>query len=360
MLIHLLCVLGVSAAVCATLVSGRRLHINITGDHLGRGSHKTHEGIVPRVGGIAVLMGTLAGLALATPHLYPSAATSLWVLVSGSFLIFGVGLIEDLTHAVLPGLRYVACLFGALLVSLANGAFGVTSTGIDWIDGLLAITAFSVLFFVFAVAGVTHAFNLIDGQNGLCAGYSVITLVALGLAAGLTGQATIAVLCEILIAANIGFLVFNFPKGRLFLGDAGAYLNGALIAMLTVMVVEEAGHASPWFAVTVLIYPITETFFTIFRRMRSGKPFYVADCHHLHHLVARHLHRRGNRLEKSPSIVSLGLSAPVVLSAPFLAGNTTGLIILSLAYIFSYSAIYHRLSQNERFYEAVEHAGAPE
>ena len=180
------------------------------------------------------------------------------------------------------------------------------------------------LFFVFAVAGVTHAFNLIDGQNGLCAGYSIITLLALGLSAGLTGQATIAVLCEILIAANIGFLAFNFPKGRLFLGDSGAYLNGALIAMLTVVVVEGAIDTSPWFAITILVYPITETLYTIFRRLRSGKPFYVADCHHMHHLFARHLNRHGSRIERMPALLPLGMAAPIVLSRTILDGQHGG------------------------------------
>lgn len=343
MLIHLLAVLGLSASICMALVVTRPIHIAVTGDHRGRGQHKTHEGTIPRVGGIAVFLGAVFGLALASPYLYPSAASTLWILLAAASIIFCIGLLEDLTHAVLPWLRYAACLFGAFIFSTANNLFGITSAGFPPIDALLTIPFASAIFFIFAVAGVTNAFNLIDGQNGLCAGYTVMVLMALGIAAGLNGQATNAVLCEIMIAANLGFLVFNFPIGRIFLGDSGAYLNGAVVAIISVMIVEASSTASPWFAVLVLIYPITETVFTMARRVRSGHRFYSADCYHLHHVLARFAASKGWRIAKYPAIMPLALAAPSLFLAPFVMNSGPALIAGASAYAIAYFLAYTRL-----------------
>lgn len=348
MVAHLFIVIFCSGVLAGGIVFGRRWHLRLTGDRAQDGDHKMHTGVVPRVGGIAVFVSMMLGVALVTPLLYPEASTTYWVLLGSTSLIFGIGLIEDLTRAVVPVIRYSACIVAALIFSLAQEQFGISAVSVPLIDAALGVTPVSMLFFAFAVAGMSHAANLIDGENGLCTGFSLLAFVALGITAGLTGQATIAILCEIAVAANLGFLLFNFPSGRLFLGDGGAYFNGALIAILAVMVVEGSPSVSPWFAVLLLSYPITETLFTMYRRLRTGRPFYQPDSEHLHHLMQRFVSNRGMGLARYSAVLPLALAAPFVLGAPFILGATATLVAYSGIYFALYLGVYTALSVRAR------------
>lgn len=340
-----LTVLLVSAGCTAALIFGERWHIRISGDTASEARHKVHAGTVPRVGGVAVYVAGLSGLALLSPILPDVTAKILWMLWGCLTIIFLVGLIEDLTRAVSPALRYIAALGAALLFSIAHDGYGISSVGISPLDTPLNLSWIRIGFFAFAVASLSHGFNLIDGQNGLCAGVSILTFVALAITAEKTGQAPLASLSWIMAIANLGFLLFNFPFGRIFIGDGGAYFNGAVAAVITVFVVQGSDTASPWVAILLLVYPVWETLFSMARRRYAGTPFYLADDRHLHHLAARSLQRRRPGRRSYAALPMLMVVAPFVLAAPFVFDRTAAVLALIAVFVGIYSLTYLWLSR---------------
>jgi UDP-N-acetylmuramyl pentapeptide phosphotransferase/UDP-N-acetylglucosamine-1-phosphate transferase len=354
---QLLPVFAVSLGCAGALIVARRWHIRLTGDVAGSSTHKIHEGTVPRVGGVAVYTAGLTGLALMSKGLPDVTAKIVWMMWGCMTIVFLAGLVEDLTRAVPAAVRYVAALVAALLFSLAHDRYGISSVGISHFDLPLNSTVIRVAFFAFAVASLAHAFNLIDGQNGLCGGVSVLVFIALGLTAGRTGQSTLATLSYTMAAANLGFLVFNFPFGRIFLGDGGAYFNGAIAAVLTVFVVQGSSLVSPWLAILILVYPVWETLFSMARRLRARQPFYSPDDDHLHHRMMRlGQNRRGGRLARYASAPILAVVGGFSLLAPRIAESTPQILTAVAVAVGLYLLAYRLLRAHTRA-EAVADGG---
>ncbi len=347
---QLLPVFAVSAACAAALILARRWHIGLTGDVAGSSTHKVHTGTVPRVGGVAVYAAGLTGLALMSRTLPDVTAKVIWMMWGCLTIVFVAGLVEDLTRMVPAAARYVAALAAAALFSVAHDSYGILSIGISPFDQPLNSTIVRVAFFAFAVASLSHAFNLIDGQNGLCAGVSVLVFVALGITADRTGQQTLALLSYTMTAANLGFLVFNFPSGRLFLGDGGAYFNGAIAAVITVFVVQGSSSVSPWLALLILVYPVWETLFSMIRRARARRPFHEADSAHLHHLVADADFARLYGNGRYVAVPILLCVAPFALTAPLLREQAPALMAGIALFVGLYCLVYRALDRGSRRY----------
>lgn len=345
---QLLPVFTVSAMCAAALILAQRWHIGLTGDVAGSSTHKIHTGTVPRVGGTAVYAAGLTGLALMSRSLPDITAKVIWMMWGCMTIVFVAGLVEDLTRMVPAAVRYVAALAAAALFSLAHDSYGISSVGISPFDLPLNSTIVRVAFFAFAVASVSHAFNLIDGQNGLCGGVSLLVFIALGITADRTQQDTLAVLSYTMAAANLGFLVFNFPFGKLFLGDGGAYFNGAVAAVITVFVVQGSSRVSPWLAILVLVYPVWETLFSMIRRAFARRPFHQADNDHLHHLIADADFARQygkGRYVAAPILICF---APFALAAPLLREQTIALLAGIGIFVALYSLVYRALDRRSR------------
>lgn len=258
-----------AALTCTLILATNSLHIEYTGDATTGSAQKLHHNVVPRVGGVGIFVGLLLAC-LATAGFDQSLALKLLLLMACFAPVYLTGFAEDITKRVSPSSRYLAAALSGLLISTATD-LRITQVDVWGIDALLTIPVIGILFFVFAVASVSHAFNLIDGQNGLCAGITFISCVAICWQSHLYNLTLPMALSAICAAANLGFLLFNFPFGKIFLGDAGAYLNGSVVAVSTVQLIQGSGDLSPWYAVALLIYPIWETLFSMWRRIQSGK-----------------------------------------------------------------------------------------
>lgn len=244
------------------------------------GVQKVHLVPTPRIGGVAILAGLVAAYAAA------NGATS--DLLGGVLLAglpaFIFGLAEDITKRVSVRTRLLATMASGVCAFLITGA-RVTHADVPGIDALLAYTSVSVVFTAFAVAGVANAVNIIDGFNGLSSGTAVICLVALGIIANGCGDAELARVCFIVCSVTVGFFLVNFPFGKLFLGDGGAYLLGFLLAWLAVLLAYRNPSVSVWAPLLTVGYPIFETLFTILRRVRTRSHPGMPDSQHLHSLV---------------------------------------------------------------------------
>lgn len=259
-------------------------------DHDFDGPQKFHSRPVPRIGGLAIVGGVAAGCVALSVTLPGSVALSMSLLLCAA-PAFLAGLVEDLTKRVSPALRLAFTgLAAALAFWLIDAA--IARTAIPGLDTLVSYRAGSLLVTVFVVAGVANAVNIIDGLNGLASMCAVMILVSLAYVAFQVGDPLLGWLALAGVGAVLGFFVFNYPAGLIFLGDGGAYFLGFYIAELAILLLQRNPGVSPMFALLLCIYPVFETLFSIYRRKwLRGVPAGLPDGAHLHSLIYRRIMR---------------------------------------------------------------------
>jgi UDP-N-acetylmuramyl pentapeptide phosphotransferase/UDP-N-acetylglucosamine-1-phosphate transferase len=313
------------------------------------GIQKFHDIPTPRIGGVAIFLG------LAFAWLTSDAALQELfgpILIAGlPAFVFGVA--EDLTKRVSVRTRLLATMASGVFAWALTGT-SLTHIGISGIDFALTWIPFSVLFTAFAVGGVANSVNIIDGFNGLAGGTVAISLVALGLIAQGCGDLELARVCFIVCAVTVGFLMVNFPFGKLFLGDGGAYLLGFVLAWLAVTLANRNPGVSSWAPLLACAYPIFETVFTIARRVwartHPGQP----DSYHLHSLIniaisARLFpNLRGDLRNASVSPFSWVIAAiPAAFSVQF-ASRNMALVLCAVFSFMVYLSFYWIVSSSSR------------
>ncbi len=280
----------VAFMVGGLIVVSERWHGRYTGDTDLHKPQAMHKRAAPRVGGLAVVAGSLAGLLVLGPH--NMTLTWLWpALFVAALPVFVAGLLEDITKEIGSGKRLLAAFVSAGIAWWLLG--GVSRVGLSWADMILSNwPIISLLFTMVAVGGCTHALNIVDGMNGLAGMIATLMSVSLALVALQVQDIPIFLIATALASATMGFLVWNFPFGRVFLGDGGAYFLGFMLAELAVQLVVRNPGVSPFYALAVLFYPVFETLFSIWRRkFKRGVPVDQPDALHLHQLVFRRLVR---------------------------------------------------------------------
>ncbi|WP_374497429.1 MraY family glycosyltransferase [Vogesella indigofera] len=347
MLLILLVALFCSFVVGVLLVRFRHLHDRFSSDHDLGGVQKFHASPVPRIGGIPVMAGLAGGVLILA--LLTGEYLNLVLLVA-ALPAFVAGLAEDLTKKVGPLPRLLATFVAAGMGFWLLDA-GLSRLDVLGVDQLLRYHwGISLLFTVFAVGGIAHAINIIDGYNGLAGMVSVFIFIALAYVAFKVHDPQVMGLCFAATGAVLGFLVWNFPRGMIFAGDGGAYLIGFLIAELSVLLVTRNSQVSPWFPLLLVIYPVFETLFSIYRKkyLRGMSPG-LPDGLHLHMLVykrlvrwmvgsreARHMTRRNSMTSPYLWVLSSLSVAPAMLfwnNSPVLIG-CAGLFVLTYLYLY--------------------------
>jgi UDP-N-acetylmuramyl pentapeptide phosphotransferase/UDP-N-acetylglucosamine-1-phosphate transferase len=267
------------------IVRYSHLHAHLTADSDLSGVQKFHHIAVPRVGGIAVFFGVLLALGLRYFENTEVGYFGLLLIVS-ALPAFLSGVIEDLTKKVGVRIRLLATILSAGLAGYFLNAWlsNVQILGID--NLMLAYPFVAIAITCFAVGGVANSFNIIDGYNGLSAMVAIIILCGITYVAFQVGDFPIMISALAMIGALLGFLVWNYPRGLIFLGDGGAYFVGFWIAELSVLLTSRHTEVSKWFPLLLCFYPIFETLFTIYRRVilqrvHPGMP----DASHLHQLI---------------------------------------------------------------------------
>lgn len=342
--------------MCALLVLTQRWHGRHSLDHDLAGVQKIHAKPVPRIGGLGLAFGLL--IAVITGYLnggktYP---TTLLMLVCAA-PVFLAGLAEDLTKKIRVRTRLLASFASA---ALAIWILDVRFTNLDTIglDTLIQHPALSVLFTVFAVGGVTHSINIIDGLNGLAAGTVSIMLAGLAALAWMHGDILVMKLCLWGIASMVGFLLLNYPFGRIFLGDGGAYLAGFWLAQCGVLLVERNPGVSAWALMLVWIYPVWETVFSMYRRrVKDGVQTGQADSGHLHQLIYQRLRVRAQtHAQPRPEWLKHGMASATIWATVLgcqgiavLASNNTAITCAAVcAYATGYVWMHRQLKPSNR------------
>ena len=247
-------------------------------DH-GRGPQRIHYGHTPRVGGIAVFSGCCVAFLVFSPPLLGA-----FMLVC-AFPVFLIGVAEDLTNRVSALVRLLISILSAVLLAVGLDVV-ITDTGFQAFDSILQIQVLAVALSICAITAHCHAVNIIDGLNGLAAGSCVAALAAVAFLAARYGDTQLCMVAMGFLAPTAGFLLLNYPRGLLFLGDGGAYLLGAVVAALVIILPTRNPEVSSFASLLIVSYPIYETIRSYVRRsfsrtLASMQP----DDRHLHSRV---------------------------------------------------------------------------
>lgn len=331
----------VSFVISLLLIKFNDRHSHFSSDDDFHGAQKIHHEAVPRIGGVAVLMGLLFGfLSIGNEQTQ--------TLIVASLPLFTIGLIEDLTKKIPPIIRLLTALIAAG-IAVFSLDIAITSVDIGWIDdNLLRVSFLSLLLTIVMIGGVAHATNIIDGFNGLLLGYAMLASLVFLWVAFKVDDGVVASTVLALLGAILGLFLFNFPQAKIFTGDGGAYLIGFLLALIALLLIKNNSQISPWMPLLVLIYPVFETLFSIYRKkiLRGGSPF-IPDGIHLHLLlykrVANH-HFAGLSKhigDNATTSVLLGLLvAPFMLPAVFWWHSTVVMIAVIICFCVCYACIY--------------------
>jgi UDP-GlcNAc:undecaprenyl-phosphate/decaprenyl-phosphate GlcNAc-1-phosphate transferase len=331
------------------IIRFNHLHGEFSGDHDLSGPQKFHTASVPRIGGISIAIGVLAATLM---HLQANPAPAFEIiLLLCAIPTFAIGLTEDLTKIVSVRMRL---LFTALAAGLAVHYLGAQIPRLDipGIDYLFNFPLVAIVFTVFAITGLSNAYNIIDGFNGLSSMVGIITLLGLAYVSFIVGDILITYLSLMMASSIMGFFIWNYPKGFIFLGDGGAYLIGFWIALLSVLLVTRHSEISPWFALLINAYPILETLFTIYRRkIHQGKSPGQPDGIHFHTLIYRRILNPTNAANKDNWLSANAKTAPylwifssfAVVPAILLWKSTPSLITAIAVFILSYLWIYKKI-----------------
>jgi len=239
----------------------------------------SHTAPTPRVGGIAIAVGILSGALLSGDDIF---GLMLWTTLP----IFLIGLVEDLGPDTPPAVRLGVAAISAILAYMVIG-ISIERVDVGWADSLLAVGAVSIAFTVFASVGMTHAMNLVDGLNGLSSAVVAAIMVAFGAVAYKYGHTDLVVMNAVVCVAFLGFMCMNFPGGRIFLGDAGAYSVGHMIAWNAIILLAREPQVSAWGILLILLWPVLDTLFSMYRRVAAGHAVSRPDRLHFHHLLMR-------------------------------------------------------------------------
>lgn len=293
------CLAAFLSSWCAVLLLLRTqdLHGHLSLDATTGGPQKFHAVPTPRIGGAPILIGVLLA-AVVIGLLSPKGERGFIArLVLAGMPAFVGGLIEDLTKRVGVLQRLMLTMAAGALAAWLLGAV-IPRLALPGLDAALKWYPFAVFLTILAVAGLANAFNIIDGSNGLAGGTAVIVLLGLAGLALKVGDVLMLQTSLACAAAVLGFLYWNWPGGRIFLGDGGAYLLGFILADLSVQLVVRNPSVSPWCAMMLMAHPVTETLYSIYRRkIHRGHNPGSPDALHLHQLVHQRLLRPdGQRL----------------------------------------------------------------
>lgn len=329
---------------CGLLVLTQRWHGRFTLDG-SEGVQKFHLHPTPRVGGIGIAVGMTVVWVIAPEPARVLIEPMLWAGIPA----FAFGLAEDMTKSVGPAWRLGATMLSGVAACMLTG-LSLSRTELAPLDALLMWWPASVAFTAFAAAGVANAINIVDGFNGLASGLTALALLALGAMAARAGDPVLAQCCIGLAAVVLGFMVLNFPLGKIFLGDGGAYLLGFWLAWLAVLLMHRNVAVEPAAVLLACAYPVVEVLFSMVRRWRRHLPAMHPDRLHLHSLVKCRIARK--RLEGWPPVLQNASVSPLVwliAAVPALGGvlawNSPGWAYAGLVgFVGLYLLIYRRLA----------------
>lgn len=314
----------------------KKFHFFIDSDTSDK-PQRFHTTPVPRAGGLSIFIPFVIFILL---NIFENPSPLLLGLLCGGGIVFLSGIIEDFNGSLSPKLRLLLqCLGGWLFVWLSGEMLSDLGFGIS-LPPFIAVP-----FSIFAIVGIINAMNIIDGFNGLASGVALLALFCIAFL--IPNDLIYAPLIYVLMACIFGFWILNFPFGKIFLGDGGAYFLGFVLASVLIILTQNPLHGekliSPWFGIALLIYPFWEVIFSIYRRVGRTSPLLADNCH-FHQYLYQILKPKTKYSNPLTSLAILMLIAPFMVSTIPFYRNHFALILLGLGFIFIYLILYRFIS----------------
>lgn len=244
---------------------------------------RMHTKPIPRFGGMAIFLGTMASILLYLP-----TNEQLWGVIISGTLIYAVGVYDDI-----KGMPAKAKLTAQIVCACILFQFSIRITGMKnpFLPGE-AILHFPFIVSLFVtvlwIVGITNTINLIDGLDGLAAGISMIACLSIAYTAFLHNRYETCFIMLAIAGADLGFLPYNFHPAKIFMGDGGSLFLGFMLAGVSIMgdtPLKSTTVIATIVPMFVLALPIFDTAFAILRRMINKRPIMEADKGHLHHRI---------------------------------------------------------------------------
>jgi len=301
-----------------------------------------HQNSTYRLGGLTIF------LTLNIVFLYLYFTKGIFYFEYASFCIsfFILGFLDDLKVNIRPKFRLLI-MIGLLITLIIFNKFSIGTIDLEYLDNLMRIDIFALFFVVLCFLFIINGCNLIDGFNGLLSIHTLIIFAVLifinsgvGCYLGFPCETNSTDLFFYISLIIFIFLIFNFPKAKIFLGDSGAYLVGILISISTIHTNNHYPEVSSFFFCILLFYIFFEVFFSFFRKIFFvGQSPLLPDKNHLHMLLYKYLLKKNNK-----EIIS-NYKVSIYINLIYLLLITPGIIFMSNSifcrfYFFFLLAIY--------------------
>jgi UDP-N-acetylmuramyl pentapeptide phosphotransferase/UDP-N-acetylglucosamine-1-phosphate transferase len=259
-----------------------------------------------------------------------------WTFLLSALPAFIAGLYDDFS-SLTPKTRLIIQTFSAFLA-----LFLLDSTVLGLGYDIHFVWYLGIPITLIAIIGMINAINIIDGFNGLASGVSIIYFASIAWLGFHLDDMALMQIAVVNIAGLIGFMVLNFPRGKIFLGDGGAYFLGFSLATLSLLLINRHHELSMLYPLALLFYPIFEVIFSIYRRkivkkVKSTHP----DSIHLHQLI----YKRITKNNPATSVYIWKKVAPFVIVTTLFSTSDTAMLIcvaaFALLYVYRYRSIVH-------------------
>ena len=306
-----------------------------------------HKKPVARAGGIAIfILFTLFIL-----YYFLSTGIFLKDYFIISLFLFFLGFLDDLKIKINPNIRLFLMIL-IFTISISIFSFQINTTGLEFLNLWLENNIFQMCFVLLCFLFIVNGANLIDGYNGLLAiHFLIINLILLTI--NLNNQnydISLILIAQIIIVFS--FLFFNFPRAKIFLGDAGSYLCGSLIVVNIIKTHQLNLDITPFFYASILFYLFFEVFFSFIRKILKKKSPLRPDNLHLHMLLYNFFLKSKKYVNSNyKTALSINLIY-FILIIPTLYFQNNGIfsryyfIFLMTLYIFSYYLLLRKKNAN--------------
>lgn len=362
--VEMLAYFATAAVVTALSVIGVLRRSGVIGMDRPDGRRKLHDQPTSRIGGAPIFISLILGLVLILVTKRMTWGSWMPIIVCNT-LIFSVGLIDDLKPL---GARVK--LAGQIIAALVLIGMGLSIDVLSnpFGSGWLAIGWWSLPLTLLWLVSIPNIINLIDGMDGLAGGFGLFLALTLAFVGYVSGQADVVLASLVMAGALAGFLFFNLPPAKIFLGDGGAYLIGFFIASVSLKSSNKGSIIAALLVIVIALgIPILDTAFAILRRAIRGVPIFSADAEHIHHRLILLGYSKGRALAAMYSVclvlsivgisilLTKGIALPVAGAVLFLLGIGAARY---LGYVRSWTNLRQQISQAMERRRRLEHVRA--
>lgn len=335
-MLPLIVALLTSFMICLVLYGSSKFLIGLVRRHDLSAVQSMHTKPTLRLAGVAIFMSIFL-----TNMIFADGLDLLSVLLWSAIPLLALGLLEDLGVHQSPLKRLTSSIIAGSIFIAVTGTY-LQDPGTFLLNAIFEYWLIAVFFTLFITSGIVNAFNLIDGLNGLSGSVSLVAATGIAAISYNAGLSHIAFPAGVICGAVIGFLMLNFPFGKIFLGDAGAYGIGFILSWMSLDVLMEAPEVSPWAMLMMFFFPFADTTLTMSRRIMSGLPVGQPDRLHFHQVVMRiiEISLLGRRARKYSNPLATIVVFPFMALPPFLAVLFADNNALSAALFWMFMALF--------------------